>query len=1091
MKTHRMLQPCIYLTLILVLAPLWVFAQVSGSSLNGVVTDTTGAIIPDAQVTTQNVETGLIQVVKSNNTGLYSVTPLPPGNYRITVEHPGFDKQIEIVVLTVDQQATINFQMQVGSATQTVTVNAEHVLLNSTTSEISSVIDQNTIDSLPLNGRDPSSLILLSPGTMNMAPTAAWSTQPSDSFTNQGAVSAGGGQEGSTYALLDGSPNMDYWLNQTAPFPNADATEEFRAITANFGAEYGFSPNAVISVQTKSGTNAFHGGLFDFLRNGDLNASNWFSGVVDLLKRNQFGGFVGGPIIINRLFFFANYQGTRASTASGTITDFTPTAAMLQGDFSAVPITLGAPFATVNGMPNQVDPSLLSTAAINIAKAVLPLGQVPATGEVTFSGPVVKTKYDENTDRLDFTISQRQRVFVRSFMQQFTTGAGTIPGNVLATQNESDVNTHGQFYNEVLGYTWLPNSTLANVLTAAWVRMGVNNGSQLYDGTGAPFCFSKFINVTEGECYINNFTVNGGWSGVFAEPNGNNRTTWWLSDALTKTVRNHTISVGFLYNHQRDYVTTGYAAEPQIQFFGNQTGMGLADYVLGDVGSFTQGAFEDSPLEGWQIAAYGQDQWKVRPNLTLTAGLRWEPYPAPKSLFGGSAYVPGEQSTIYPNAPKGLVFPGDKGVTASLIPSGYKYFQPRIGVSWLPFGPRTVLRAGFGLYVQTLPVALWAEAPGVVPFSPIYSLFGAPGSPVPFQNPWSVFGATGGQNPFPSPSSFTQNPKLPASQATFLLPVTDYDSFTRNFSLPVTQSWTLSVEQQLTRTLALHVAYVGNESYHQTVNVDANPGIFTNGGARINPNFSAFFQNTSWGTGSYNALQAQLENQRWHGLQFQSSFTWSKVLDLQSNDDASFSGYGLSNPFDIRRNRGIAAMNIPLVSVTNVVYQIPSFGLKNTLAKEIVGGWAIGGIWTLMSGYPFGIVGGDGNNNSEAQQYGDRGNLVPGQRWNVHQGNKSQWLTHYFNPAAFTVNPPGTFGDTSVNFLKGPGMNTADLSLSKSWSLFSAERSLQFRAEMFNAFNHPNFGLPDNDPSSSNAGQITGIGAISPRVVQLALKLTF
>jgi hypothetical protein len=330
--------------------------QAENSRIDGVVTDPSGAVVSGAQITAVNTETQLRQVTKTDASGVYSISPLPPGAYKLTAEQAGFETYLENVTLTISEKVTINLQLKIGQPTSTVTVNAGEIQINNTTAEVSNVVDEHTIKELPLNGRDPSSLILLSPGVMNLMNTSIAMYPGSDNFLNEQGASAGGGQQGSDYALLDGIQNMDLYYNLTAPFPNADATQEFRVITSNFGAEYGFSSNAVISINTKSGTNAFHGGAFEFLRNGDLNAANWFTGAGNPLKRNQFGAFVGGPISKGKLFFFANYQGTRQSIAQGTITEFTPTAAMLNGDFSAVPITLGPPFATVNGKPNQVSP---------------------------------------------------------------------------------------------------------------------------------------------------------------------------------------------------------------------------------------------------------------------------------------------------------------------------------------------------------------------------------------------------------------------------------------------------------------------------------------------------------------------------------------------------------------------------------------------------------------------------------------------------------------------------------------------------------------------------------------------------------------
>ena len=1073
----------VYVCLVsLCLAPLVVLAQEGNSSITGVATDSSGAVVPNVQITALNTQTTLQQVVKSNASGVYLISPLPPGDYRITAEHAGFQTSIENITLTISQEVTINFSLRVGSEASTVTVNAGNILLNTTSAEISNVVDENAIKELPLNGRDPSSLVLLSPGTMNLMTTSIAMYPGSNNFLDEQGASVGGGQQGSDYALLDGVQNMDLYYNLTAPFPNADATQEFRAITSNFGAEYGFSSNAVISVSTKSGTNAFHGGLFEFYRNGDLNATDWFTGMGNPLRRNQFGAFVGGPIKKDKLFFFANYQGTRQSVTQGTITEFTPTAAMLAGDFSAVPVTLGAPFATVNGVPNQVSPSLLSPAAIAIAHDMLPLGQVPSTGQINFSGPPVITDYDEGTARLDYTISNTQRLFVRNFTQVFNMPVAAVKGNGLSASDAQS----GQYYNEIVSHTWLPNPSFVNVLTAAWIRLAVDNGNLLYTNSGQPFCLSNYINIATAGCYMQGPSVNGGFSMVTDEPNDDVRVTWGLLDHITKVKGKNIITAGVDFMHHWLNTTTNYPAPGVINFSGYVTGFGLADYVLGDVGSFYQGALENSPSKQWQLAVYAQDQYKATPNLTVTLGLRWEPDFAAISLESGSAFVPGQQSGRYPGAPTGMIFPGDPGLNMALRPSSYNYYEPRVGVAWQPFGQATVFRAGFGVFVAPLESAQINEAVGVAPFSPFFNFVGAPGSPISFQDPWAGFAVTGGKSPFPP---FTQNPNVPPSQAIFLQPVTIFDSFSRNFRLPRTQSWTASVEQQLTKTLAFHLAYVGSQSYHQTVNIDQNPGIYANGGNRIYPSFSTIFESQSLGTASYNSMQASIDQQLLRGLQFHSAFTWSKITDIQGLNDSAFFSSGLADPFDIGWNRGIAEMNIRFVSISDFIYKTPALSAHNSLLRQIAGSWEVSGIYTLQSGYPFSVVGGDGNNNSGALQGGDRADVVPGVAWEVHQGSKAQWLNNYFNGAAFAVNQPGTFGDSGKNIITGPGTNTADMAFMKNWQF--EHTNLQFRGEFFNAFNHPNFGQPDNDPSTSNVGQITSMGPIPPRVIQLGVKLTF
>jgi hypothetical protein len=1077
--------PSLLVPLILLYGP-WgaTFAQVTGASINGMTTDPSGAAIAGAHITVQNTSTGLTQSAESNSSGLYSVAPLPPGQYQVTTEHVGFLRAVQGgITLTVAQAATINVVLQVGSQQQTVTVTAQSPLVNVTSASVSDVVDEHAIKELPLNGRNPASLVLLSSGTTNTL-VLGNGIQTTDSFPNETGASADGGRLGSTYYFLDGVPNMDPYMLLAAPFPNADATQEFRVVTNNFEAQYGFSPDAVVSINTKSGTNAFHVGLFEFVRNNDLNASNFFTHLVDPLKRNQFGGYVGGPIKKDKLFFFVNYQETLENTTSSTNTTFTPTAAMLRGDFSAVPKALKGPFATVNGKPNQVDPALFSPGAVQIAETTVPLGQNPATGQVNYTGAPSADSFKENTARLDYTISNTQRVFARSFIQYYDVPASLVNGDMLATVQR----TQGKYFNEVINHTWTVSPTFVNQLSASWVRMDLYAGNQMLDGAGKPICLSRYVNVGDPPdgCYLEGLTITNGFTAPYAEPNGNVRTTWWLSDSAMKTFGNHLLTVGFDLAHQWGDTLTDFPAQPVVTFTGYATGFGLADFLLGDVASFVQGTARNSAVKGWQIGVFAQDQYKFRPNLTLTAGLRWDPFLAPLAVDGGAAFVAGQQSARYPTAPTGVIFPGDPGLNANLMPTSYAYYEPRVGVAWQPHSlPRTALRAGFGMFTGPLYYREYNQTAGMPPFAPGYTLNETAAQPISFQNPWASFAATGGKSPFPP---FAQNPNVPASQAIFLTPMSVPGSFSRDFRNGVTQNWSASIEQQLANNWALHLAYVGSESYHLIIRTDLNPGIYSAGGARATyPLFSTIIEDQSFGTASYQSFQAGLEKHLSSGLQFQSHFTWSKALDLAANHPGPTGELG--DPFNMKWNYGISDYNVPLISVTNLVYRTPSLKGQPGIIKQTLGAWELSGIWTMQSGRAFGINGGSGANNSEAQQSLDRANLT-GQPFDVHSGSEAQWLQHYFNAAAFVPNPAGTFGTSGKNILQGPGIANADIALIKNWQVME-RYGLQFRWEMFNAFNRPTFGLPVANPAASNFGQITGIGAIPPRVMQGAIKFSF
>jgi hypothetical protein len=1088
------------------------FGQGTSASLSGQVLDTTGAAIPGATLTLRNTDTNLSLTATSNGQGTYQIQPVPPGKYTLTVEMTGFvHYSQEGIVLAADISATQNVTLKAGSAEQTVTVTAGTELINTTSAELGTSVNALAVTQLPLNGRDPSSLVLLAPGTTNIAGGAGGQPgiQTGFSFPTETGASANGGRQGSTYYLLDGVPNMDNYTLLTAPFPNADATQEFRVITNNFNALYGFAPGAVVSIQTKSGTNQFHGGAFEFLRNQDFNASaGYFSHTnsPDPLKRNQFGGYIGGPILKNRFFFFANYQGTRASSAALSNSTQTPTAAMLNGDFSGITTTLcsgntapaGCPFKTVNGVPNQVDPTLFNPASVTITKTGLPLGQGP-DGRVFYTGGPVVTNYNEGTARLDFNISQSQRLDIRSFVDDLIEPSGDVPGNMLSvlTLNpwSETFAEKMQFFNEALGHTWTVNPTMVNSVSVFWNQMSAHNSAAVRDINGDDICWSRYINVNEvpGQCWMEGLSVgNGGFNGGWTEPSQEVRTTYGIYDNLTKTIGNHTISAGLNVQHQYAKEFTLYPTVPIIGFGGSYTGNGLADFLLGYMSSYEQGAGEIAAVSGWQPGFYGQDAYHVRPNVTVTLGLRWDPNIAPGVAGGrGSAYVPGQQSTLYPNSPLGLVFPGDKGISSGLMPNSYGYWEPRIGIAYQPpMFPHTSIRAGFGLFTAPLQYSFYNHTADIAPFSPTFNLNGtfspAPNVPLSLSDPWSQNAGTNFVSPFPP---FASTSVKPPASSTFAPPFEIPAIFAQNFKLGITQSWNASVEQQIGKYMVFRLAYVGSESYHQSLIIDQNPGIYSAGAVRANGDFTSILTNFSNGTDSYNSLQATLERHFADGFQFQSNFTWSRNIDTASSGNISFGTNQLPDPFDLRYNRGVSALNVPLIWVTNFVYQSPALRGKSLWLQEVAGNWQIGAIITAQSGFPFGISP-PNNNASGALQYEDRANLVPDQPLGVRTGGKANWLNHYFNAAAFTQNPPGTFGSSGKNLIQGPPVTTVDMNLSKTWN-FTEKYQLQFRWEMFNALNHPSFGTPGTTVGQGSFGQITSLGPVPPRVGQAALKFTF
>jgi hypothetical protein len=1066
------------------------YGQAGSASLNGLVTDSSSAAVSGAQISVRNLDTNLTQNVTSDDQGHYQISTLPPGRYTVTVTTPGFQTYVQAgIVLTVNQAATLaTISLRPGAVQETVNVTANAELLNTTSAEISTMVNQASVVQLPLNGRDPSTLVYLAPGTANARNMAATYVTGAV-FTTETGASVNGGRQGSVFYLLDGVTNMDDFNLMTAPFPNADATQEFRIITNNFSAQYGFAPSGVVTIATKSGANQFHGVVFDFLRNQDLNAKNWFSHVVDPLRRNQFGGGIGGPIIKNKFFFFANYQGTRAYAAASGNVAYNATPAMLAGDFSGISTTLKAPFATVNGKQNQINPALFNPASVQLAKTWLPAG-VAANGQFSYTVAGAVTNIDEQTERLDYSLSDKHRFMLRSYVDNLDSPAGNVRGNILSlAEGNQDVD-----YNEAFNHTWTINPTTVNVASIFYTQISGHQMSEALDSAGNDLCLSKLINVAEpyysGKCYISGVSVTSAWSSFSDIPAQELRYTYGAYDTFTKSLSKHTVTAGANLQHEHAVNIGAYPGYPNINFNGSYTGLGLGDFLLGDAFSFTQGAGQLANTTGWKLGLFAQDEYRVKPGITVTLGLRWDPNTPPSEANGlGVGFRPGQQSTVYPNAPLGMIFPGDKGLNAALMPTTYNYWEPRLGVAWQPKRlPRTAFHGAFGVFTSPLPYVMYNHMALQAPFSPLYSFNGTSTTPISFSNPWASYAGTAGANPFPP---FLTPTYVPPSNFVFLKPVTIDANFTPNFHLGITQSWNASVQQDLGHNFSLQVAYVASESYHMSLGADLNPGIFANSNHRTTyTDFGPVITNNSYGTASYQSLQVTADKRLSNNLQFQSNFTWSKTIDTWQTGNLSAGGSVLPNPFNLRFNRGTSALNVPIIWVSNIVYTTPSFSSKNALFRQVLGSWQVSAIVTSQSGTPITVLGGSGNNNSGSLQAADRANVVSGQSFKVRQGGRSNWLNSYFNTAAFTSNPGGTFGTSPKNVFSGPPINSTDMGIGKNWSLTEGIH-LQFRWEMFNAFNHPDFGVPVSQVGASNFGKITGIGFIAPRVGQGALKLSF
>ncbi|AXC15842.1 Oar protein [Acidisarcina polymorpha] len=1055
-------------------------------TINGTVVDQSGASVPGAHIVIRNLDTGQIREVIAGDNGQYNAPYLPIGRFSISADHPGFAATTQDgMTLTADQVATVNLSLSVGQTEEKVEVTANQLQINTTSATLSQVIDSTQINELPLNGRNPATLAFLVPGGTNGAGSGAIQIAGQGAgFPNETGASINGSRMGGIYYTLDGVYNMDSYLQTANPFPNPDATQEFRVLTNNFGAQYGFASNAVVSVVTKSGTNQWHGGVFEFARNDFFDAKDYFSGVKDGLTRNQFGGSLGGPIKKDKDFIFGNYQQTRESQVNNSSSSYVPNAKMLTGDFSDLlsgpsPVQLHDP----QGNPyvnNQIPTGLFSNTALNIEKHISQTTN--PTGLVYIAGLPTTDTYNEFTIRNDWSPNIRNHVTGRVFYDKYDQPAAS-GDNFLATSD----GWPAENTNYVGTWTFIATPKLVNNFSFGYDRLNssANSGiNQSWSQLGA--------NIQTADP---NATIFVNWGGTgfswFEQNIKQNRHDFDIADSLSITAGRHDIVAGVDVLNSYSLEQASWLADPLVLVNGSVTGSFFSDFLLGELNTFEQGGGEYNVVHSTEPDAFVQDTIHLKPNLTLSLGVRYEPWAAPKTDPDGRIvdFVAGQQSTVFPNAPAGMLFIGDKGIPDGGYSSEYANFSPRIGIAWQPpLLKNTSVRAAFGRFHVPYALTYYNHIGDNAPFSPTYNLTQssvAPGTNLLLDDPYKNYTPTGGVSPFPP---FSKSGFNPPSNVAFVTPVNVQAAFNPKFRLPWQQSWNLSIEHQFPAGILGTVAYVGSQAYHLAVPNDQNPGIYADGGARTTlPEFSSIELYESRGVSSYHALQISAQKNFAHNFQFISNYTWSKTLDEGSQSDLS-SGQGQSDPFNLSHDYGISKLNVPFIWSNTLVAETPSFKGKNALIRYGLGSWELSGVGTVTAGSPFSVAGGNGSNNSKSQQNSDRAD-VTGQPFEVKQGSKSHWLQQYFNPAAFAINAPGTFGTSGRNLLRAPRRDNIDMMLAKNFR-FGEVDNLQFRWEMFNATNTPAFGAPTADPSSSAEGQIVST-INSARIMQFGAKFNF
>lgn len=1115
------------------------FAQGGGNvAISGTVTDPSGAILPGAQVKVVDKNTSVSRVVTTNGSGQFNVPSLPPGTYTVSVEAQGFKRYVQDVVLLADQIRDLDIRLQVGAATQQVTVEASSVAVNTVSQELSQVIESSRVTNLPLNGRNAADLTLLVPGAVTAIANNSGALQgDTKQVPGAEAIAVNGARPDQIGYNLDGANNEDLMSNTNDPFPFPDALQEFSVQTNSFDAQYGNNAGAVVNVVTKSGTNNWHGDLFEFVRNGAFNARNYFADKVDPLKRNQFGGTVGGPIHKNTSFIFFGWQKTIIRSVNNATNAIVPTADNMNGNFSLTnPTTkITNPFTHVayasNASIGPIDP-----VAVNMAK-LLPVRPAGSTSGVVTFGTPLQQNFDEYIGRFDQVFRGQDRLFGRFYLNRYK-HAPTYDGKDLLTAGPGST---VQTQNWALGYTWVISPALVNTITLDAVRSASDRGQQGGAGGSVPDMSnfgSSIWQLPKAQSGIRNFAVSGDFTlGSFTDAKFI-RNTGDVRELIGWTKGKHAASFGFDLELDQSNIRNTDLENGSFNFTNDVTGLAMASFVLGYQHTFTQTSGDFSDSRENPIGFFANDKWKVSPRLTLDYGVRYEPQQVMKEIWGRieqfwpDAWAAGVHSSIVPSAPAGLFFVGDKYNGKTMPDRGetgdFNNFAPRVGVAWDPTGSgKMSLRAGGGLfYYSRLPGLFLNDAAISAPFSLRIDLNDSTtgASQIgPLSNPEVNYPSfTSG---FPQRYILKNVPK----NATFVANPTVFGLQPGvKWVTPEIYDWNITFERQLRADTVIHTSYVGTRGTHLRQDVNLNPGVYTAGSTaslqarRPYQPFGIIYQNRNTGANAYNGLQIDLEKRPGgagsgilNQITLLANYTYSHANDygLAENggitDIGSSIGSGMSfyDPRQHAFETGPATFDRRHHVVASYVWDLPRLVGANGLVRNLVGGWQWTGIYSFTSGDPLTILAGTdqsqtGNNLDRADYVGPASEF--GQSPSSQRGGCTG-VKHCFpwlNPALFAKPAVGTYGNAGKGTWRGPNLWDVDTGLIKNFYPMPSHESLkfQFRGEFFNLFNHPQWSDPNVTYANgafgstrSTIGTQTGnVGTTADyRIIQLALKMNF
>jgi Carboxypeptidase regulatory-like domain len=1072
------------------------------AQITGTVKDQSGAVLPGVEITATQTETGVARTTVTNETGTFALPNLVTGPYKLEAALPGFRTFVQTgILLQVNANIVVNPTLEVGQVTEQVQVEANVAQVETRSNAVGQVIENARILELPLNGRQVTDLITLSGAAVQVGTGAAGPGGIPGNSTVQISI-AGGLNFGVGYSL-DGAMHIDMYNGANHPMPFPDALQEFKVEASGISAAGGMRSGGGVNAVTKSGTNDYHGDLFEFVRNYKFNARNFFAAKRDTLKRNQYGGTLGGPIVKNKLFFFGGYQGTKTRSDPNDTISYVPTAAMLAGDFTTFAsaacgraVTLGAPFVN-----NRVNPALLSPAAVKVA-ARLPAAQNDC-GQITW-GSIEKINEQQFVGKVDYQKSDKNSVFGRYVATTYVLPAPrSFQDNVLTSV------THGRdvlAQSYALGDTYLVSASTVNafrlaVNRTAHKRYHAPNFSVADVGVNSYTSFKDRIdiNVTGG------FVLGGNSFATFRT------TAYQMSDDLNMVHGTHQMSIGFNLAHWRTNQFAATRAVGQYSFSGSATGLGMADFLTGRLTTLEHGTDTAWASRDNYATVYVADVWKVKPRLTLNYGLRWEPYfSLDQNLgvpyhFDYALFQQGVKSKIYPQAPAGFRYPGDEGFPATGGPMEniWLVFNPRVGFAWDVEGNgRTSVRASAGRATDFTISQLFGGGASAPPWGFRVNATNPSGG---FDNPWSDYP---GGSPVPyTPGSGKFDPF--AIFAGFM-----------NYKMkqPVVESWNLSIQRELASNWVASASYIGSTSLHIWALQARNNAVYFPG-APINgvctaqgytlrttgttcsttnntdnrrrlylerPQDGQFIgvlnDREDGGTGNYHGMLLSIQRRAASGVNFGANYTLSHcigLLNIFNNNE----GGEYENPNDRDFDRGNCDSDRRHVLNLTAVAPTPEF--TNHVLHRVASGWRLSGIYRFSTGQFLTAIAGEdralmGDSRCCTVQRPDQVAA------DVYTANKG--YQQYLNPAAFARPPLGTLGNMRPANIQGPSTFQFDAALSREFRVKEAQK-LEFRAEAFNLTNSLRLGTPQMNFRNSRFGQITS--SLNARIMQFALKYLF